>query len=78
MTVGTTVTWAWGDDVGRAQRRSRQRRDAGDERRRWPVRRIPTQYTFNTLGTFHYHCQAHGNVGGVGMSGTVTVVTVAP
>jgi hypothetical protein len=29
------------------------------------------------VGTFHYHCQAHGNVGGVGVSGTVSVVTPA-
>ena len=35
-------------------------------------------YTFNEVGTFHYHCQAHGNVGGVGMSGTVSVVTTLP
>jgi plastocyanin len=33
------------------------------------------QYTFNSLGTFHYHCQAHG---GSGMTGTVTVVATAP
>jgi plastocyanin len=32
-------------------------------------------YTFNALGTFHYHCQAHG---GSGMVGTVTVVASAP
>jgi plastocyanin len=30
-------------------------------------------FTFNTPGTYHYHCQAHGGAGGVGMSGTVTV-----
>ena len=31
------------------------------------------EFTFNNPGTFPYHCDIHGNVGGVGMSGTVTV-----
>jgi plastocyanin/peptidoglycan hydrolase-like protein with peptidoglycan-binding domain len=29
---------------------------------------------FNTLGTFAYHCQFHGGAGGIGMSGTITVL----
>lgn len=77
VTVGTTVTWVWGTNaVGH-----NVVPDNGD---------IPAtsgglvsaphdyQYTFAQLGTFAYHCLAHGNVGGVGMSGTVTVVATAP
>jgi plastocyanin len=32
-------------------------------------------YQFTTPGVYHYHCMAHGASGGVGMSGTITVVT---
>jgi len=35
-------------------------------------------YTFNVLGTFAYYCERHGGLGGVGMSGTVTVSTSQP
>jgi plastocyanin len=31
------------------------------------------QRTFNAPGTFRYYCEQHGDAGGVGMSGTVTV-----
>jgi plastocyanin len=30
-------------------------------------------YTFTTAGTYRYYCLAHGDPGGVGMSGTVVV-----
>jgi plastocyanin len=30
-------------------------------------------FTFNTAGTYDFHCAVHGGSGGVGMSGTVTV-----
>lgn len=77
VTVGTTVTWVWGTnsvghnvvpDDGTTPATSGGLVSAPHE----------YQYTFNTVGTFHYHCQAHGDVGGVGMSGTVTVVTAQP
>jgi plastocyanin len=29
--------------------------------------------SFNTADLYPYHCTLHGNVGGVGMAGTVTV-----
>ncbi len=35
-------------------------------------------FTFTVPGVYHYHCMAHGNVGGVGMSGTVTVLPTGP
>jgi plastocyanin len=31
------------------------------------------EFTFDTPGTYAYHCGAHGGPGGVGMSGTITV-----
>jgi plastocyanin len=77
VVVGTTVTWVWGTasvghnivpDNGVTPATSGGLASAPHD----------YQYTFNTVGTFHYHCQAHGNVGGVGMSGTVTVVTTLP
>jgi plastocyanin len=30
-------------------------------------------FVFNQAGTYRYYCQAHGNLGGVGMSGQVVV-----
>ena len=32
-------------------------------------------FRFMTSGVFHYHCAVHGGPGGVGMSGTVTVLS---
>lgn len=77
VAVGTTVSWVWGTasvghnivpDNGVTPAASGGLASAPNT----------YQYTFHTVGTFHYHCQAHGNVGGVGMSGTVTVVTTLP
>ncbi len=34
--------------------------------------------TFTQPGTYHYYCQVHGYKGGIGMSGTVTVMAAAP
>ena len=31
-------------------------------------------FRFQQEGVYHYHCMAHGGAGGVGMSGTITVV----
>ncbi|MGD2050200.1 MAG: plastocyanin/azurin family copper-binding protein [Chloroflexota bacterium] len=30
-------------------------------------------FTFNTPGTYPYHCEVHGAPGGIGMSGTIIV-----
>jgi plastocyanin len=35
------------------------------------------QHTFDTAGTFPYHCRIHGAAGGIGMSGTIIVQAVA-
>ncbi|MBI4068518.1 hypothetical protein HY413_03910, partial [Candidatus Kaiserbacteria bacterium] len=34
--------------------------------------------TFSTSGTYPYYCIPHGSPGGVGMSGTITVLAAAP
>jgi plastocyanin len=74
VVLGTTVTWQWIDntfphnvvpDDGSTPAQSGSLVSAPHS----------YQYTFNSLGTFHYHCQAHG---GSGMTGTVTVVATAP
>ena len=77
VTVGTTVTWVWGTN---ATGHNVVPDDGTTPAASGGLVSAPHdyQYTFNALGTFHYHCQAHGNVGGVGMSGTVTVVTQLP
>jgi len=31
-------------------------------------------YTFEAPGVYRYHCVSHGAAGGVGMSGTITVL----
>jgi LPXTG-motif cell wall-anchored protein len=35
-------------------------------------------HTFSTAGTFRYYCKIHGAPGGVGMSGTITVLAATP
>jgi LPXTG-motif cell wall-anchored protein len=32
-------------------------------------------HSFNSVGTFPYHCKIHGAAGGIGMSGTVVVTS---
>jgi plastocyanin len=77
VTAGTTVTWQWTDgaaghnvvpDVGTIPAGSGDLASAPHS----------YQFTFDTPGTYHYHCAAHGTAGGGGMSGTVTVTSVGP
>jgi plastocyanin len=77
VAVGTTVTWVWGTN---ATGHNVVPDDGTTPATSGALASAPHTYsfTFNEVGTFHYHCQAHGNVGGVGMSGTVTVVTTLP
>jgi plastocyanin len=77
VTVGTTVTWVWGTNAAN--------HNVAPDNNVTPARSgnlvsapHEYQYTFGEVGTYVYHCEAHGNVGGVGMSGTVTVVTTLP
>ena len=77
VVVGTTVTWVWGTA---ATGHNVVPDDGATPATSGALASAPNTYsfTFNEVGTFHYHCQAHGNVGGVGMSGTVSVVTTLP
>jgi plastocyanin len=77
VTVGTTVTWVWGTN---ATGHNVVPDDNTTPATSGGLANAPHdyQYTFTTVGTFAYHCLAHGNVGGVGMSGTVTVVDAQP
>jgi plastocyanin len=77
ITVGQTVTWVWpAGSIGHNV---------------WPDDNVhPTRsgslsdgpkthsYTFDDVGTFRYFCQAHGSLGGVGMSGRVVVAAAQP
>lgn len=70
VVLGTTVTWEWVDNA------SAHNVVPDDNSTPAPSGSLVSaphsyQYTFNTLGTFHYHCQAHG---AAGMTGVVTVI----
>jgi plastocyanin len=75
--VGTTVTWAWAND---AIGHNVVPDDGTTPVTSGAVTNGPHlfTYTFNTPGTYHYHCQSHGGSGGVGMSGMVNVVETLP
>jgi plastocyanin len=75
--VGVTVTWQWGDG---ALSHSVVPDDGATPGTSGAVVDAPHtfQYTFNVPGVFHYHCASHGASGGIGMSGTVTVLTSQP
>jgi plastocyanin len=74
--VGETVTWTWpagsqGHNVSP---------DGSTPSRSGNVANGPMTYsfTFTTAGVYRYHCEAHGQPGGIGMSGVVTVNSPAP
>ena len=74
VVAGSTVTWQWAEDAV-------SHNVAPDVAGGFPVRSgdptdgpLTYQFTFDTPGTYRYHCESHGAAGGVGMSGTVTVV----
>lgn len=72
--VGTTVTWNWDESDDHSV--------TADPPETWdsgihssPTPPFPTfTHTFTTSGTFPYHCRIHGGPGGIGMSGTITVM----
>ncbi|MEP6688483.1 MAG: plastocyanin/azurin family copper-binding protein [Gemmatimonadales bacterium] len=77
VTVGTTVTWVWGTN---AVSHNVIPDDGVTPATSGGLASAPHdyQYTFTSVGTFAYHCAQHGGMGGVGMSGTVTVVDAQP
>ena len=72
IAAGTTVTWQWGDG---ALSHNVVPDDGATPATSGPVANAPNtyQFTFDTPGTYHYHCASHGGINGFGMSGTVTV-----
>jgi plastocyanin len=71
VAVGTTVRWVWASGAGPHNVAP----DASEPPKSGPPVSGPFSYehTFNTPGTYRYHCEVHGAAGGVGMSGTITV-----
>jgi plastocyanin len=77
VSVGKTVRWVWASNtVGH----NLVPDDGGTPAQSGGLVSAPHeyQYTFGEAGTFAYHCLTHGAAGGVGMSGTVTVVATQP
>jgi plastocyanin len=68
---GGTVTWVWPEGSGLHNVLP----DAQEPEPSGPLSAGPKTYTytFTTAGTYRYYCLAHGDPGGVGMSGTVVV-----
>jgi plastocyanin len=73
INTGDTVTWQWDDATPHTVTS-----DTGA----WPDSGVKSggppfpsfQHTFNTPGTYKYHCQIHGGPNGIGMSGSVMVM----
>jgi plastocyanin len=73
VTVGTTVTWNWDEADRHSVTSDTGIWDSGKLFTATPP--FPTfTHTFTSPGTFPYHCQVHGGPGGIGMSGTITVM----
>jgi plastocyanin len=71
--VGTTVTWTWDESDQHSVTSDTGVFDSGVLSSATPP--FPSfPWTFTTPGTFPYHCQIHGAPGGIGMSGTITVM----
>jgi plastocyanin len=74
VSVGQTVNWYWPPG-------SADHNVVPDDNDSPPKSGAPAgypkfhSYQFTIPGTYHYYCQVHGAAGGVGMSGTITVVT---
>lgn len=71
VAAGTEVIWTWTPTAVQHNVKP----DATEPVTSGPLRDGPAtyRYTFNTPGTYRYHCELHGGPGGVGMSGTVIV-----
>jgi plastocyanin len=66
---GSTVGWEWEGGAGGHNVVF----DNGMYRSGDPTADGTAEFTFDAAGTFQYYCEIHGNTGGVGMAGTVTV-----
>jgi FtsP/CotA-like multicopper oxidase with cupredoxin domain/plastocyanin len=72
INAGDTVTWKWDDGADHSVTSDTGLWDSGVKSGGPPFPQFSR--TFTTPGTFPYHCVIHGGPGGVGMSGTVTVM----
>ena len=77
ITVGQTVTWEW---PAGSNGHNVLPDDNVHPSRSGALSNGPKTFSFrfDDVGTFRYYCQAHGNLGGVGMSGRVVVVAAQP
>jgi plastocyanin len=77
VSAGTTVTWQWDDG---ALTHNVVPDDGVTPATSGSLANAPHvyQYTFNTPGTYRYHCALHGATGGIGMSGIITVTAAGP
>ena len=66
--AGTTITWVNDERAKHTATADDGRFDSGDQGLGDPYR-----HTFNDPGVYSYYCRYHGDVGGVGMAGTITV-----
>lgn len=73
IAVGDTVNWLW---PAGSEGHNVVPDDGGSPPQSGPLRAYPTfhSFRFEVPGVYHYHCAAHGAAGGIGMSGTVTVL----
>jgi plastocyanin len=72
INAGDTVTWKWDDGTDHSVTSDTGIWDSGVKSGGPPFSQFSR--TFTAPGTFPYHCVIHGGPGGVGMSGTVTVM----
>lgn len=66
--VGTTVIWVNDEQPKHTASADDGSFDSGDQELG-----VRYTYTFTKPGTYRYYCRYHGDVGGVGMAGTITV-----
>jgi plastocyanin len=75
IAVGDTVNWLWPQG---SEGHNVVPDDGDTPPQSGPLGAYPRfhSFRFDAPGVYRYHCMAHGAAGGVGMSGTVTVVAV--
>jgi plastocyanin len=66
--AGTTVTWRNDERAKHTATADDGLFDTGDQ-----DLGVSASYTFSEPGVYRYYCRYHGDVGGVGMAGTITV-----
>jgi plastocyanin/uncharacterized membrane protein YozB (DUF420 family) len=66
--AGTTVIWVNDEQAKHTASADDGRFDSGDQ-----ALGVRYAYTFTEPGTYTYYCRYHGDIGGVGMAGTVVV-----